>query len=148
MTNQKKMTNQELMEAAKKYDRNMLEGGGGFNPYRVELEDRYAARPKERTEYTILKEIEAIDCAIARESGTFDQAKVDALRKELDELRKKESDKFTDEWTKAVTAQRREKWNNFVRSMGQKIDERKMAEFRRQNGWGMDELKKAVAIYK
>jgi hypothetical protein len=141
------MTEQELIEAAEKYDRIYNEGGEGYNPYRQELEDRYAARPKERTEDTILKEIAALDCAVARESGTFDQAKVDALRKELDDLREKEADKFTAEWTKEVTAERREQWNTFVRSMGQKIDASKMADFRRQNGWGMNELKKAIAIY-
>jgi hypothetical protein len=149
MKTSKEMKNQELIEAAKKYDREMNEGGEGYNPYRSELESREIAEAANapRTEFDILKDLEAADCAIARESGTYNQAKVDALRAELKAIKDKKLNDFLAVWTKEITIARRAEWNAFIRSLNGKMDLNIINKKESELGWTMADLKIAVRHY-
>ena len=58
---------------------------------------------------------------------------------------------FAKEWTKEETQQRRESWNAFVRSItnsqGQITDPAKMHKQAKEQGWGVDDLRKAVKLH-
>ena len=58
---------------------------------------------------------------------------------------------FAKEWTKGVTQKRRESWNAFIRSItnskGQITDPAKMYQKAKEQGWSIDDLKKAVKLH-
>jgi len=154
----KNMTREELVKAARKYDQVQNEGAEGYNPYRSELERRQieaeAARPKTREDRkaAIYRELDRKDCSIARESGTYNQAAIDALRAEMKAIESEEAAEFAAEWTAEVTTARRQEWNNFVRSLmdnkGQISgkDQPKVWQRQREQGWNIDDLKKAIKL--
>jgi len=160
-----KMTNEELREVAKKYDLMQNEGGEGYNPYNVELDNRereaWENRPRTLADKKreIYHELERKDSTIARESGTYNQAEIDALRNELEEIEKQEEREFAIEWTIEITKTRRENWNNFIKSlvtiMPVTAPRKKMtAENQRlincrinEQCWSINDLKKAVRIH-
>lgn len=146
----KTMTMTELIEKAKNYDRTMNEGGEGFNPYKSEIGKRSAEQSENepRTEYDVLQDLEAADCAIARESGTYSQNQIDALHKELAKIRAEEKANFMSVWTKEVTAARREEWNTWIRSFKGTISIRTISSQIQKQNWGTDALKRAIEIYK
>lgn len=154
MKNAKTMTEAELVTAARDYDRAMNEGGEGYNPYRSELARRdaehEATRPRER--YDILRDLERLDCAIARESGTYDPERIAALRAELAALDQAEADAFAAVWTAEVTAERRAEWNARVRAgeftaPNGKADMAKVAAAQRDQGWITADLAKAIKLH-
>lgn len=81
-------TKKMLIEEAKKWDELQNEGGDGYNPYRDQLEELEAeeAKPKKRYASAVLAEIEEETHPIKKEMGLYNQAKVDALYKELEEI--------------------------------------------------------------
>lgn len=155
----KNLTKQQLADQARKYDHVQNEGGEGYNPYREELERREMAeefsRPKNRAErkYRIRRELERKDCALARECGTYNQAEIDGLKKELQDIEDQEEAEFIAEWTVEETMARRKEWNNFVRSLINdqgKIDGPSMVKITQREidqGWTSDDLKAAIKIH-
>ena len=79
------LTDADLRIKARQYKAGMLEGGEGYNPYDVVLQDRAMARAatEPRTADHILRDIERLDCASARETGTYDPARIAELEAEL-----------------------------------------------------------------
>jgi len=154
VSNYQDMTDEQLHTAARKYRNSMLEGGEGYNPYDEEIERRadeawrakVAADPKlQRAERkdAIRREINILDCSIARESGTYDEDAIIALRAELDAIESDEQAEFLAEWTPEVTKARRAEWNAKVKA-GQIKDGRDIIDAERELGYRMSDIKRAV----
>lgn len=161
----KNMTNSQLIEKSKHYDNVQNEGGEGYNPYRSELERREmeaaATKPvTKRDEIDRLhKKIETECGSVAREWGGNEEidarqagyyAEIERLEAEI---KAEEDAAFAAEWTLEVTTARRADWNAFVRSLmdrNGKIAGRDMTKiYTRQGkqGWGVEQIKKAVALH-
>lgn len=132
------------------YDNINNEGGDGYNPIREAREraEIEAIQNAPRTRIDILDDIERYDSSIALESGTYDEARVAALQQELADFDAKEEAEFKTVWTADVTAARRAEWNEWVKSQGAKVDARALVLRQHNQGWTIDQLKKAVALYK
>lgn len=142
------MKNDELKKMAEKYDAIHNEGGEGYNPYREEMMQReYEAAAKHpRTEDAVLRDLERCDCDLARECGTYNEAKVAALHAELAAVRQAKEDAFVAAWPRDVTVARRSEWNEWVNSRGDKAwieAPRKQA----RQGWWLDDLRKAIIMH-
>jgi hypothetical protein len=140
------------MNAADRYDRINNEGGEGYNPHR-----HAATMPTpegERTRDDLLRELERLDTFSARESGTFDQAKVDALRREIEAIDARAKAAFEAEWTVKTTTARRAAWNarvqagEFGKVGGGRVDWIKVNAAEREQGWTTAALKQAIAMHK
>ena len=154
----KEMTREQVIEAAKKYDRIHNEGAEGYNPYWSELERREteaaAAKPKSKKE-----QIAALHDKIRRECGSVAREwggaevnkKQTAYYAAIKNLEAEIAAEFAAEWTADETKSRRVVWNDFIKAElagGSMTPEkcRKMHEKTTQLGWGIGELKKAVAL--
>ena len=138
---------------AKQYDDIVNEGGEGYNPIRAERErkEHEAINSMPRTRDDIMTDIERLDNSIARESGTYDAQRIAALRDELSALDAAEEAAFRAEWTADVTAGRRAEWNEWVKRTSNgtgRIDSPVLMRKQGQQGWTIDQLKRAVAMYK
>ena len=147
------------MTSESEYDQTINEGGEGYNPYRArrEAQERKgeAERPKSAAErrMTLVDRLAALDCAIARESGTYDQSAVDAIRGEIAAIDAEAEAAWAAEWTRETTIARRRTWNDRVRA-GQfgrvgngHTDERAVSAQIVKQGWGLDDLKRAVKTH-
>ena len=153
------LTHAQLIKKAHEYDNIHNEGGEGYNPYREELARRQFEYEKnivkspEEQKYALLKEIAALDCSIARESGTYDAAKIAYLRAQVGEIEAKQDAEFMEAWTLETTKKRRLEWNAFARSLmaGSKKVTPEIAQAltkkQREQGWWMNDLKKAVKLH-
>ena len=141
------------------YDLINNEGGEGYNPYRAEREKREIeeaiewSKTRAGRKDRIYSLLEAKDCSIARECGTYNQAEIDALRSELAQIEAEEEAEFVASWPLDITKERRAAWNARVRGgefngRGGQVDFRKVAEAEKAQGWGFSDLKKAVKIHK
>lgn len=141
----------------RQYDLINHEGGEGYNPYRAEREKREIeeaiAYRKTRAgrKDRIYRLLEAKDCSIARECGTYNQAEIDALRAELAAIEAEEEVEFIAAWPLGLTKERRASWNDRVRAgeftvRGQ-IDPRKVGTAQSVQGWTFRDLKKAVKLH-
>jgi len=140
----------------REYDRINNEGGEGYNPYREEKKRKEFEAHKEWTKTragrkdAIYTDLERKDCSIARECGTYNQAEIDGLRAQLAEIEAEEEAEFIAAWPLETTKARRVDWNNFIRSImdsnGRISPDKSREIYRRQGqqGWTMDDLKKAV----
>lgn len=147
--------NKTTVDKEKIYDQIQNEGAEGYNPYREQRLDRERAEEREyyktlggRKEL-LMRKIESMDNAIARESGTYDKNAVDKLKEELKKIEAEEDARFLSVWTKDVTNARRAEWNARVRSgeFGKgKIDIRLVDAAEKKQGWTMNDLKKAVRL--
>jgi len=148
------MTIADLHKKAAEYDRINNEGGEGYNPYRAEIEQRQAdeRRNAPREEYDVLRDLEIYDSTLARECGTYDEAKVAALRAELAVIEQAEQDEFLTEWTIEVTRRRRIEWNEMGKSgrfgTPTKPDYSAARKQETAQGWHLSDLKKAIDIHK
>lgn len=142
----------------RQYDMIHNEGGEGYNPIReARLEAEWEAerdRPKTREERRdqLVNKIIILDCAIARECGTYDQAVIDDLRAQIHAIDAEIEAEFAAEWTIEVTQERRKEWNDMIRSgrMNNKhgrIDELALRDKELEQGWSMSDLRKAVAMH-
>jgi len=158
MKTMSEMSKEDLRKAARDYDRVQNEGGEGYNPYWAELDRRAAAeeaaRPKTRGERKseLIHQLSVLDCSIARESGTYDEAKCQAIRDEIAKIEAEEEAEFLTEWTLEETKQRRADWNARVRAgeftlPNGKADMAKVYEAEQAQGWGRQEMKKAIKIH-
>lgn len=126
------------------YDRLYNEAGDGYNPIREDRLERerreFAFRPKSIDErrHEILRKLSILDSSTARECGSYDQAKVDALRKDLDSLEVE----FWANWTLEITKDRRAEWNGRVRSG--EINEKNAWAKQVEQGWNISDLKKSI----
>jgi len=161
----KKMTEAELRKAAAEYDRQMNEGGDGWNPYKEELKRREREKmeaewqtPKGRIEKRI-EEIKAEISVIEWRNCAFkgDQEKVAQLRQEKKELEAKLEEIKAREWiekgwTPEETQKRREKWNAAVLKLKPKFKGRNIWDFERavekETGIKASELRCAVRFWK
>ena len=155
----KHMTREQLIEKGKKYDKFENEGGEGFNPYWSELARREEnqkrdAMPKtKKEEISILHDKIRIECgSIAREWGGEEaEKKQAAYYAEIRNLESEIEKEFAKEWTEGITQQRRESWNAFVGSItnsrGQITDPAKMHKQAKEQGWSVDDLRKAVKLH-
>jgi len=159
----KNLSDEEINEKGKEYDNIQNEGGEGYNPFwqeferrNFEIEQKRAAQPKSKKEQVDgLHDRIRIECgSIAREwnEEEVDKKKAD-LYAEINRLKKEIDAEFKTEWTEEVTASRREGWNSFVKTIisNGKIagkDQVKVYQREIDQGWELDDLKKAVAIYK
>ena len=146
------MTTDELRIAAREYDAINNEGYEGYNPYREEIERREyserASKPETKTEKLerLEHELSVKNCSIARESGTYDENEVNAIRAEIEtlesEIKKEEDEKFFTEWTREVTIERRKKWNAEATKPGATMMKVIIAV-----GFSQDKHKKAIEHY-
>ena len=147
------MTMADLVAAERRYDAIHNEGGEGYNPHRAERQDRErqmaAAMP--RTRDSILRDLERLDCSIARESGTYDEVKVSALRAELAAMDKADNDAFAAIWTRDVTLARREAWNAEIKAMaarnGNKCPSREINALVARLGYDHNDIRRARALH-
>jgi hypothetical protein len=147
--NSNTMTETELRDAAIKHDRIHNEGGEGYNPYRAELAERHHIAAL-RTRDDIIHDLSVCDTSGARESGTYNDARVNALRAELADTDKSEADAFAAEWTLEVTQARRAAWNAEVDASiakGIKPDGRLAYKIEQRLGYTLDDLKRAKALH-
>jgi hypothetical protein len=147
------MTTTDLMREARRYDNLHNEGGDGYNPYRVEMSrrDHEAEANRPRTRDDVVQEILRLDCEIARESGTLNEARIAELRAELKAMDDAADAKMLQAWPLAVTVARRAAWNDMVRSgkFGSgKLDLRAVQRQEQEQGWTMGQLKRAVELHK
>ena len=148
----------------REYDIINNEGGEGYNPYRAdrerkEFEERkaraneYALTPQGRID-ALHRRIELECGSVAREWGNNDA--IDTLHKDLyAQIRAIEDEAngpFLTIWTIGVTTERRAAWNARVRNgeftKGKKVDTNALRAAEKAQGWTLDDLKKAVEIYK
>lgn len=141
----------------REYDRINNEGGEGYNPYRAEREKREIeeaiawGKTRAGRKDRIYRLLEAKDCSIARECGTYNQDEIDALRAELAQIEAEEEAEFIAAWPLDITKERRASWNDRVRAgeftvRGQ-IDPRKVGTAQSAQGWTFSDLKKAVKLH-
>jgi len=152
----RQMTDDQLIAKAANYKAGMLEGGEGYNPYEVEIDRRQAAkeaaRAKSRAErrYELLREIESLDCSMARESGTYDPDRIAALRAEVEAIDTEREAEFAAEWTLEVTKARREEWNTRVLAGefgSAPTCYKAMRAAEHEQGWTSDDLRRAVKMH-
>jgi hypothetical protein len=161
------MTNQELRDAARTYDKVNNEGGEGYNPYSQELERREHEELREQAKAhakTPQGKIDAlyrrikIECgSVAREWGNTEE--IDALQSslyaEIEKIKAEIDAEFLKIWTLETTKARREEWNNFANgtlipmSKAGKSAEmhRIMRNREKDQGWTLADLKKAVTLH-
>jgi len=160
----KNLSNKEISEKGKNYDNIHNEGGDGYNPYweeskrrDMEAAQKRAALPKTKEEQIdALHDRIRIECgSIAREWNEKEVDKKKAeLYAEINLLEKEIEVEFKIEWTEDVTASRRIEWNNFINNLKDGsghisgADNLKIYQKQVDQGWKMEALKKAVAIYK
>lgn len=144
----------------RQYDEIHNEGGEGYNPIRAAREEREwkeeVARPKSQEEikYNLLRKLNALDCASARESGTYDQAEIDELRTQVRAIDDAQKAQFLAEWTPEITGNRRGEWNARVRKAefghpgSGKVDWSAVRTAEQNQGWSLADLKKAIEIHK
>lgn len=154
----KTMTDAELAKAARNYDRVQNEGGEGYNPYTEEQHRRAsaaeAARPKSRQEQmsAIIRRIDTLDCSIARESGTYDAARVAALRADLARLKAADDAEFAAVWRREVFEAKRAAWNDAMRALpgfaSGKVRHTDVADMCKRLGIVESDLRRAKEMYK
>lgn len=141
----------------RQYDLINNEGGEGFNPYRAEREKREIeeaivwSKTRAGRKDRIYRLLEAKDCSIARECGTYNQAEIDDLRAQLTAIEAEEEAGFIAAWPLDLTKERRAAWNDRVRAgeftvRGQ-VDPRKVYAAQSEQKWSVDDLKKAVKLH-
>jgi len=137
----------QAMSKEKEYDKTVNEGGEGYNPHRVQREQKEheEMRKAPRDEGDILRDLRRVDNSIARESGTYDPNRVKALRDELNQYRANEESLFTEKWSPEVTKQRREAWNTWVRNHGGKISTSEIEKQEKAQGFSVKDLRRAAA---
>lgn len=146
------MSYDDLVAKAADYKRLQLEGGEGFNPYQIEIDDRARAANKDRyanREDAINRELNRISGPRAEELGLRDEARIDALKSELAEIRNAKRAAVESEWTIETTRERRRAWNELVlagRLTGANgtIDGRAMMEQEHRQGWTHKQLVAAI----
>jgi len=147
------MTTEALITAARKYSQDEFGGAGeGYNPYERELDRRQQARlaTSPRGIVDVLADLNRVDNAIARESGTFDADRAAALNAELEaiEVTRKSAEKEKDDaWTLEVTQARRIEWNAATRAQIGSRRSGSAADFKAiqtQVGFEMSDLKEAI----
>ena len=153
MTATAEMTMSELTAAERKYDNANNEGAEGYNPYRAEREDRERkqAASLPRTQDDILRELERLDCSLARECGTYDADKIAALKSELAAMEKADDDEFLTEWTVEVTNARRSEWNAEVKKLvakhGKNVPGREVYNLEERLGYTLADIRKAKQMH-
>lgn len=159
----KEMTREQVIEAGRKYDRIHNEGGEGYNPYLREMERREMEEAQKRVAEpkTKKQQIDDLYDKIGKECGSiareWNEEEVDRKKAEYyDEIKKLEEEievKFASEWTREETQARRENWNGFIRTLinsNGRIDVKDQAKIYarvKDQGWGLNELKKAVKLH-
>lgn len=158
------MTINELVAAARNYDNVVNEGGEGYNPYNNELERRaakeeakraaeHAATPQGRLD-ALYRRVERECGSVAREWGNNEE--IDALQSslyaEIDKIKAEMESEFLMAWTLDITKARREEWNNFVKAEiipinGTPKAHKALYQRQQDQGWTMNDLKKAVALH-
>ena len=157
------MTRSEIIKKGKTYDNIQNEGGEGYNPYWSELErrDMEAAKIEAATPKTKKEQISAlhdkirIECgSVAREWGTEEVDEKQAIYyAEIKTLEAEIETEFATEWALETTKERRVAWNDFIRSLMDSqgripiTAQSKMYQRKIEQGWGLDDLKKAVALH-
>lgn len=150
-----KMSDRELINAAREYDRGMNEGGEGYNPYRSEIERRAQVaedtRPKSRGERIagLMHQLEIKDSPVAHEWGPLSPeqvAEIAGIRAEIARLQKEEQDEFATAWPRELTIARREEWNNRVKA-GEITMVTEMRRQEERQGWSLADLRQAVKIH-
>jgi hypothetical protein len=141
------LSNDQLRRKAREYDDLQNEGGEGYNPYYDELRAGERKFSRLNRKWDIKHQLESLDCMIARESGTYDQTEIDTLRAELDQIEREEKDEFLSVWTPEVFTDRKAEWNAWVRSAGNPTL-KKLVDRQTEQGWLLDDLKKAAQYYK
>jgi hypothetical protein len=125
------------------------EGGDGYNPY-----THRADLPSPRTRSDILRDLECEDSDIARECGTYSEARVAMLRAELAVQDTADhaalgSRLVAAGWVDADTTHaRRLAWNEAVKALGKRaITHELLASLERRMGYTFADLKAAKAYY-
>lgn len=139
------------MMTEREYDNLYNEGSEGYNPIREKrlAAERSASAKTPRTEYDILRELNALDCSIARESGIDNSAKIAALNAELAALRSADDREFLTEWTLDVTNTRRAEWNTEIQKIVKngKVPTAALGALIRKLGYDVDDIKRAKKLH-
>jgi len=147
------MTEAELVAAEARYNRTVNEGGEGYNPYTAELQDRaakaHAAAPMTRDD--LVRLLDRLDCTIARESGTYDAARCDAIKAQIKAMDDAADAEFAAEWTLETTRTRRAEWNATIKALSETHKGLRFAvavsAHAKAVGYGTDDLRRAVKMH-
>lgn len=131
------------------YDAINNDGGEGYNPIRAAREAAECQVVHEVTLDDLYRQIEALDCSSARESGTYDADKVAAIRAQIDDIKSADDAKFLAVWTPEVMQARKDEWNAWARANATKkglsvslVDAREKAQ-----GWTCEEMRRAIKLH-
>ena len=148
----------------REYDRLHNEGGEGYNPIRAKREAAESEALRQRMlqsmQQTPEGRIAALHRRIELECGSVargwgDNNKIDALRADLyaqiAAIRLESDAEFLAIWTPEETTRRRNEWNARVKSgeftlRNGKVDGGKMYQAINNQGWRLEDLKKAVKL--
>jgi hypothetical protein len=140
-----------MSEAERQYDLVHNEGGEGYNPHRAAREraEFDAARNEPLTLDDLRRRLERLDNSLARESGTFDQTKVDALRAQIAAMEAEQDAAFLAAWPRELTMERRAAWNAWVRSATtpKGVPVSAIAAQERAQGWVPSDLRRAIKLH-
>lgn len=150
------VADERLSHLARHYNRLQNEGVDGYNPYIEEIDrrerERDAARPKslEDVRRSMIQKLGRMDCALARESGTYDEAACDDLTRQIAEIDEQIKRDFLTIWDMETTKSRRAEWNARIRAgeFGSKrINYAAVDATERKQGWTMLDLNRAVLLH-
>lgn len=147
----------------REYDRLHNEGGEGYNPIRAKREaEEHAQCSESARKYALTPQgrIDALSRRIDRECGSVarewgDNDAINALQSDLyaqiEAIRKEIEAEFLAIWTPEETTRRRTEWNARVKAgefnlRNGKVDERKVYKAIHDQGWGFEDIKKAINL--
>ena len=135
----------------KQFDAVHSEGGEGYNPIRAarEAKDATMITALPVTADDLRRRLDALDCSAAREAGTFDAAKVAAIRAQIEAIEAAQRATFAAAWPLETTKTRRAEWNGFIRanSTSKGIRADVVAARIKAQGWTTDDLRAAVKLH-
>jgi len=137
---------------ARQYNDMYNEGGEGYNPCQREARQVESSATKQDQISEIYRKI-ARECgSVASECKNTDKKKA-AYYEQIKQIEAEIEKGFIEEWTLSVTQKRRQEWKAFVMSVVNKdgmVDKNGMDKIHshtREQGWGLEEVKKAVQMH-
>jgi len=108
-----------------------------------------AAAPMTRDD--LVRLLDRLDCTIARESGTYDAARCDAIKAQIKAMDDAADAEFAAEWTLETTRTRRAEWNATIKALSETHKGLRFAvavsAHAKAVGYGTDDLRRAVKMH-
>ena len=144
------MTKQsETARKARQWDRDINEGGEGYNPYREEKAGTLSLAARKQH---LQQELLTLDSATVREAGISKADREAQIKAEIAEIEAQieandNAKLVAAGWTPEVTLARRDEWNGIVKSGAIKTLDDKCS-LQTRLGWTHDDLKAALAYHR